>query len=1752
MRTSPVHYIAPSAISIVPNCNGSANDLAVTISRGAKIKVYSPRAGIDKTTDGEYQEWTIAGRNRRLADSTAEYTIYARLSRWSKDDGYLIFAPKVPNGDDWLDKYRYITTDGLTDYGYTADSNTVNANNNYYFVRLGDVSLPDANNQRTVTLDTGILGTQQFNDEWALRPDELPLRIELGCTIGDEDVGQTPYVYWGQSLVLTAMLTEGWTGTDIQRFDRWEIVRNSGDATADNAWNYQQVEGEDTLSPRLMPDGQITLNHARGADDDFNGAVSVTFTILAVGHNADTLQREILRTATINIMAETVEKYELSLSETIVSYDPQTQNYTPSTGVNVGIRATDQRGEVFDMTRGQIANAFLVAEYAPVNSSQWTLLAFQGTSQEAGIANIGREVFALQQSVNVRLMRRITDDGQTVAEKELFRTTIAFVRNGEDSKIREWIYRLNSNAGYNATIGTAGGTAVSGQTDGVDNCLLVDDFVPSGWSDDPTGVSQPGDVEWESWRDYDDENHRWGVFHAPVIHNRYAEDGGTQDMRYQWNQSATTAPSFKANEQNPGSGWQPTVPDRPPGDGYYLWAISAVKKADGTYGTWGNAIRLTGDKGTAGEDGSDREYIYIRQNTSQFSGKLPANISTGEISPQGIAAGSETDKTQDDWVPNGWSDTALPADNDKRYVYMSVREKPAGAGQSWGPFGNPVLWSNWGVRGTDGDGTEYVFIRTQNNVAPVMDSAQTGYASDEFRPTITSASQEASLTEQAQTTDDPKGPNSTYPYEWVATRSKGDAAADGTRQWTKYTGKNNDFTMSLWSRWAEDGVPPEQIYIHTSSYPYNGSTPASVDADGNVPSGWSATPVGVSQQYPYEYRSVRRKINGHWGPWSIPQLDAKWSSDGTSISIKGGADMVIGWNESLPSTDDDGFRCLMNNDDGDDMEVYEIDDWQQLTGSWQGYSANIGDIYLVDGDMWMKQNNTATASSPRWKNLGKIQGPAGNDGKNAVRIDLDNQADIIACREDGTVRFTRIVTVHVSIYDGGSPATAGVSTPQTAQDMEIAGVAPTTFSLVDGLLTVTWQFLAGTTITPGSYTKDITLNYNGESYTAQFSLTSSNTSAVYQLHPNMSEVSFHVDANGNYIPSSQDVYCGYTKTDGGGTQTFPGNNIANLWREGGAPYNIFWRIQLSDGTFSGWRWTKDLPSGILSIDSTTTDIGIEFAMSSAYSISLLSDQNIIDRELVAIVKDGKNGPKGDDAVTYDIVFTEAWAKATPEGVISARLRGHAYKIEGSNRTPLNGATIQYGYNPDDNDTYTDTTTNSQGYFDAETWFDGDELDDYAKGSAVVFVSIIIDGKAVCTKFVTIVQEAADGKPGHVGRWYYYAGDWQSGATYTMQETQAPFVKRGDNFYMLDFGNSGATTGTTQLDPASHYNPVSGQGSKPWTLMQSTMQYYIAQAFFGPYAHFGSFIINGDWLMSTNGTLNGGTYNDGAYYSGRNAYTYFDHASPMGTRNLGISASGITGTTQTQRGSSFTLTAGSRLVKVTCRVTGGLLHVALFDTSGSQISSTQSTTSTSDVELLFNLSLTSDTDVCIKAWMNYSSSSQRGTISSVTVETFAPNFAVDGLTGKTYQNDAYIRGEVHATSGVFNGTVYAADGVFNGVIRASAFYTGSTTRAGDTVINPANGDKSLFIVGGEGATRYKQRITLPSAEQYEGMILRFFNSYVTRSSTSGVIITQGTDRIYIPSEPYADLVQSYQLPTNKVVSFIALKVPSADYCWVLMQ
>lgn len=599
-RTSPTHYIAPSAIGITPNANNSPNDLSVYVAENTKIRVYSPRAGIDMNIDGTFAEWALAGRNRRLSDSEKPYTIYARLPKNDTSNGYLVFVPQVLRGSKWLDKYPYITQDG-----FATDTAGESAGDNYY-VRLGDATLPE-NDQRSVTLDTGILGTEQFNTEWALNPDALPLRIEMGCVIDDEDAGPTPYVAWGQQLVLTASLVEGWTGTDIKRFDHWEITRNTGNETADAAWNHPTGEG----SYRGLTDNAITLTHSRGANDDFGSAVNALFTIIAMGTPEDDdssgeVELVPLVTASINIMAETVEKYEMVFSAAIVSYDPRTQAYSPSGGVAVRFRATDQRGEVFMLTKKQYTDMGLVTEYAPVGSSSWQQLTPSGAAASEATVTVPEQAFHSQKSVNVRL--------KSAVGKELSNDTIAFVRDGEDSKEREWIFFRSTEAitfgtqehPYPASISQGEVNPPSSRAAaGEDTNRNQDGWVPNTWWDEMQGTDATNRYEYGSYRDYDNANSRWGAFSEPKIWSHYGKDGDNapyDELSYGRSTSRTSHDSNHLDTNYGDNGWGSTAPSVPYGDYLYIWQRTQHHNSAGAV-TSTSYVCLTGEDGHQGIQG---------------------------------------------------------------------------------------------------------------------------------------------------------------------------------------------------------------------------------------------------------------------------------------------------------------------------------------------------------------------------------------------------------------------------------------------------------------------------------------------------------------------------------------------------------------------------------------------------------------------------------------------------------------------------------------------------------------------------------------------------------------------------------------------------------------------------------------------------------------------------------------------------------------------------------------------------------------------------------------------------------------------------------------------------------------------------------------------------------------------------------------------------------------------------------------------
>ena len=154
-----------------------------------------------------------------------------------------------------------------------------------------------------------------------------------------------------------------------------------------------------------------------------------------------------------------------------------------------------------------------------------------------------------------------------------------------------------------------------------------DDYVPSGWTDDPSGVNATYKFEWLCYRKKVDGV--WGKFIGSAANNavaalwaKYGTDGADgsdgsdgadapyYEIRYAKNGSTTTAPSLTKTALNP-SGWtttQPTVTT-----GYYLWMTIAKKSADGStlIEQWSTPIRITPYDGTDGKDGKSYAPVMV-------------------------------------------------------------------------------------------------------------------------------------------------------------------------------------------------------------------------------------------------------------------------------------------------------------------------------------------------------------------------------------------------------------------------------------------------------------------------------------------------------------------------------------------------------------------------------------------------------------------------------------------------------------------------------------------------------------------------------------------------------------------------------------------------------------------------------------------------------------------------------------------------------------------------------------------------------------------------------------------------------------------------------------------------------------------------------------------------------------------------------------------------------------------------------------
>ena len=142
------------------------------------------------------------------------------------------------------------------------------------------------------------------------------------------------------------------------------------------------------------------------------------------------------------------------------------------------------------------------------------------------------------------------------------------------------------------------------------------------------------------------------------------------------------------------------------------------------------------------------------------------------------------------------------------------------------------------------------------------------------------------------------------------------------------------------------------------------------------------------------------------------------------------------------------------------------------------------------------------------KTISKI---LGENGKNSVRLDINNEMDAVQTDSAGVVTASRTVSTVVHLYDGTTEVDMSTDDLTTDGSKQKSGKG----------IKVSWTFNAGSSI--ADMEKTIKYTYLNVEYNAIFSVLASKGQAVYQLKPSMSAIPFQRNADNTLTPDSRSV-----------------------------------------------------------------------------------------------------------------------------------------------------------------------------------------------------------------------------------------------------------------------------------------------------------------------------------------------------------------------------------------------------------------------------------------------------------------------------------------------------------------------------------------------------------------------------------------------------------------------------------------------------
>lgn len=283
------------------------------------------------------------------------------------------------------------------------------------------------------------------------------------------------------------------------------------------------------------------------------------------------------------------------------------------------------------------------------------------------------------------------DSNNNMLDKE----SVPVVAFGKDGKGIEYIFKLQDTAPSNPTPDNYATNTEYQRTD--------KEFVPSGWTDDPTGVDAVNQYEWVSKRV--STNGRWGAFSEPAEYAHFGKHAPKakssddivtiptdskgkalvafrEDIRFQLlvdglSCTLTSVTIDSSTLRNVSCSMSSNVANISCAEGASLGttAQTIVFKVVGTLSgaSYTDYVTVKVVPNVTGADGDGYEYIYYLSSSSSAS-SIP------------------TPKRQNGSLTKGWQDDPMPPTVDEQYVYVAYKKGVVGSN---GTFSAPKLFNRF-------------------------------------------------------------------------------------------------------------------------------------------------------------------------------------------------------------------------------------------------------------------------------------------------------------------------------------------------------------------------------------------------------------------------------------------------------------------------------------------------------------------------------------------------------------------------------------------------------------------------------------------------------------------------------------------------------------------------------------------------------------------------------------------------------------------------------------------------------------------------------------------------------------------------------------------------------------------------------------------------------------------------------------------------------------------------------------------------